>query len=224
MSRLAPEGTVYQAGTLSGNPIATASGLATLRALDADVYQSVDVGAEQIGNAVSEVLTGPVSHTGCNARGRCSASFSRTPMSSTTRGPRNRSRSATGRSSTRCSLPALTYHRQPSRRGSSVRHMTTTRSVRFWTHFPAAAAAAAGAKPEALRARTPSVHLMRHGEVHNPGGVLYGRLPGYQLSELVARWPTASPNICRRPTSAMSAHRRLNVPKKRPSRSRTHTA
>ena len=28
------------------------------------------------------------------------------------------------------------------------------------------------------------VHLMRHGEVHNPGGVLYGRLPGYQLSEL----------------------------------------
>ena len=28
------------------------------------------------------------------------------------------------------------------------------------------------------------VHLMRHGEVHNPEGVLYGRLPGYQLSEL----------------------------------------
>lgn len=28
------------------------------------------------------------------------------------------------------------------------------------------------------------VHLMRHGEVDNPGGVLYGRLPGYILSEL----------------------------------------
>lgn len=27
------------------------------------------------------------------------------------------------------------------------------------------------------------VHLMRHGEVHNPGGVLYGRIPGYRLSE-----------------------------------------
>jgi broad specificity phosphatase PhoE len=27
------------------------------------------------------------------------------------------------------------------------------------------------------------VHLMRHGEVHNPAGVLYGRLPGYHLSE-----------------------------------------
>jgi len=28
-----------------------------------------------------------------------------------------------------------------------------------------------------------TVHLMRHGEVHNPAGVLYGRLPGYHLSE-----------------------------------------
>lgn len=31
------------------------------------------------------------------------------------------------------------------------------------------------------------VHLMRHGEVHNPDGVLYGRLDGYHLSELGAR-------------------------------------
>jgi broad specificity phosphatase PhoE len=28
-----------------------------------------------------------------------------------------------------------------------------------------------------------TIHLMRHGEVHNPAGVLYGRLPGYRLSE-----------------------------------------
>jgi broad specificity phosphatase PhoE len=28
------------------------------------------------------------------------------------------------------------------------------------------------------------VHVLRHGEVHNPGGVLYGRSPGYHLSEL----------------------------------------
>ena len=27
------------------------------------------------------------------------------------------------------------------------------------------------------------IHLMRHGEVHNPHGILYGRLPGYHLSE-----------------------------------------
>ena len=32
-------------------------------------------------------------------------------------------------------------------------------------------------------ART-TIHLMRHGEVHNPEGVLYGRMPGYHLSDL----------------------------------------
>lgn len=30
---------------------------------------------------------------------------------------------------------------------------------------------------------TTTVHLMRHGEVHNPRGVLYGRLEGYRLSD-----------------------------------------
>lgn len=30
------------------------------------------------------------------------------------------------------------------------------------------------------------VHLLRHGEVHNPGGVLYGRLPGFGLSDVGA--------------------------------------
>jgi glutamate-1-semialdehyde 2,1-aminomutase len=39
MERLAPAGDVYQAGTLSGNPLATAAGLATLRALDAPAYE-----------------------------------------------------------------------------------------------------------------------------------------------------------------------------------------
>lgn len=31
---------------------------------------------------------------------------------------------------------------------------------------------------------TTVVHLLRHGQVHNPDGILYGRLPGYSLSEL----------------------------------------
>ncbi len=38
MQRVAPAGDVYQAGTLSGNPLATAAGLATLALLDADAY------------------------------------------------------------------------------------------------------------------------------------------------------------------------------------------
>lgn len=33
-------------------------------------------------------------------------------------------------------------------------------------------------------AETTTVHLLRHGEVHNPEKVLYGRLPGYVLSDL----------------------------------------
>jgi broad specificity phosphatase PhoE len=36
------------------------------------------------------------------------------------------------------------------------------------------------------------VHLMRHGEVHNPEKVLYGRLAGYQLSELGQRMAKAA--------------------------------
>jgi broad specificity phosphatase PhoE len=36
------------------------------------------------------------------------------------------------------------------------------------------------------------VHLLRHGEVHNPGGVLYGRLPGFRLSALGERQAQAA--------------------------------
>jgi broad specificity phosphatase PhoE len=36
-----------------------------------------------------------------------------------------------------------------------------------------------------------TVHLLRHGEVYNPTGVLYGRLPGYRLSELGERMAEA---------------------------------
>jgi glutamate-1-semialdehyde 2,1-aminomutase len=39
LERVAPAGNVYQAGTLSGNPLATAAGLATLRQLDAAAYE-----------------------------------------------------------------------------------------------------------------------------------------------------------------------------------------
>jgi glutamate-1-semialdehyde 2,1-aminomutase len=39
LDRVAPAGDVYQAGTLSGNPLATAAGLATLRQLDAAAYE-----------------------------------------------------------------------------------------------------------------------------------------------------------------------------------------
>lgn len=34
-----------------------------------------------------------------------------------------------------------------------------------------------------FRAMTTTVHLVRHGQVENPAGVIYGRLPGFHLSE-----------------------------------------
>ena len=39
---------------------------------------------------------------------------------------------------------------------------------------------------------TVTVHLLRHGEVHNPERVLYGRLPGFRLSDLGVRQAQAS--------------------------------
>jgi glutamate-1-semialdehyde 2,1-aminomutase len=64
MSRLSPEGPVYQAGTLSGNPIATTAGLATLRLATDDVYDDIGAAADTIKSAASEALgKAGVAHT-----------------------------------------------------------------------------------------------------------------------------------------------------------------
>ncbi|MEP6598734.1 MAG: glutamate-1-semialdehyde 2,1-aminomutase [Actinomycetota bacterium] len=56
MGHLAPTGPVYQAGTLSGNPVAVAAGLATLRNCPPDVYARVDEVATIIGGLAHEAL------------------------------------------------------------------------------------------------------------------------------------------------------------------------
>ena len=53
MAQLAPEGPVYQAGTLSGNPVATAAGLATLTHCTPDVYERLATVADTISTAAS---------------------------------------------------------------------------------------------------------------------------------------------------------------------------
>ena len=60
MDLLAPLGPVYQAGTLSGNPLATAAGLATLRACTPEVYARVDEAAA----AVAKLATGALAEAG----------------------------------------------------------------------------------------------------------------------------------------------------------------
>jgi glutamate-1-semialdehyde 2,1-aminomutase len=57
MDHLAPAGPVYQAGTLSGNPVATAAGLATLQAADADVYARLDRAAQALSAEVSAAFS-----------------------------------------------------------------------------------------------------------------------------------------------------------------------
>lgn len=56
MELLAPLGPVYQAGTLSGNPLAVAAGLATLRLADEPVYAHVDRAAGVVSRAAGEAL------------------------------------------------------------------------------------------------------------------------------------------------------------------------
>ena len=57
MGQLAPAGPVYQAGTLSGNPLACAAGLATLRECGPDLYARLDRTASVIGDLASQALT-----------------------------------------------------------------------------------------------------------------------------------------------------------------------
>ena len=55
MASLAPDGAVYQAGTLSGNPLAMAAGLATLQALDtADFYESLAATTERLATGLAD--------------------------------------------------------------------------------------------------------------------------------------------------------------------------
>jgi glutamate-1-semialdehyde 2,1-aminomutase len=56
MAHLAPVGPVYQAGTLSGNPVATAAGLATLRNCTKDVYKRLAHVSETVQHEVSAAL------------------------------------------------------------------------------------------------------------------------------------------------------------------------
>ncbi|MFF3711793.1 glutamate-1-semialdehyde 2,1-aminomutase [Streptomyces phaeochromogenes] len=81
MAYLAPAGPVYQAGTLSGNPVATAAGLAQLRLLDDAAYVKVDAVSEQIRTLVTDALTKEgVAHRLQNASNMFSVFFTETEV------------------------------------------------------------------------------------------------------------------------------------------------
>ncbi|WP_293951290.1 glutamate-1-semialdehyde 2,1-aminomutase [uncultured Corynebacterium sp.] len=56
MNMLAPQGPVYQAGTLSGNPVAVAAGRASLSAADESIYHTIDANADRLHTLISQAL------------------------------------------------------------------------------------------------------------------------------------------------------------------------
>ncbi|WP_031467445.1 glutamate-1-semialdehyde 2,1-aminomutase [Sciscionella sediminilitoris] len=81
MAQLAPTGPVYQAGTLAGNPVAVAAGLAALRAADADVYRRLDANSERLRELYTGALTeAGVAHTIGRAGNMFSVFFSEEPV------------------------------------------------------------------------------------------------------------------------------------------------
>jgi glutamate-1-semialdehyde 2,1-aminomutase len=81
MDLLAPLGPVYQAGTLSGNPVAVAAGIATLRAADTAVYERLNSVADQLASGVSAALAAEgVEHSVQRAGNLFSFAFSAQPL------------------------------------------------------------------------------------------------------------------------------------------------
>ncbi len=81
MELLAPSGPVYQAGTLAGNPVAVAAGLANLRAADATAYEALDRNAARLGDLLGSALTtAGVAHQVAFAGNLVSVFFTESPV------------------------------------------------------------------------------------------------------------------------------------------------
>lgn len=81
MERLAPLGPVYQAGTLSGNPVAVAAGLATLRHADDSVYAALDAAADRLAGLLAGALNSAgVAHQIARAGNFLSVFFTEKPV------------------------------------------------------------------------------------------------------------------------------------------------
>jgi glutamate-1-semialdehyde 2,1-aminomutase len=63
MDHIAPDGPVYQAGTLSGNPLAMSAGLSVLNRLNDDLYKKL----ENISSRIHDGISSNIKETGINA-------------------------------------------------------------------------------------------------------------------------------------------------------------
>ena len=128
MDELAPLGPVYQAGTLSGNPLATAAGLAVLAQLDAGAYDALEAIAARLALGLRRV------HRSRGDRAGNPGVHARRRVLLTDSGPQLRRgappiTSATRASSTACSTAACTSRRADTRRCSRASRTPTPTST-----------------------------------------------------------------------------------------------
>lgn len=88
MQMISPDGPVYQAGTLSGNPIATTAGIETLKILkeDPDIYKRLEARGEKMAQAVRDAAG---EHVRVNQIGSLLSVFFTKMKSETTKVPRH---------------------------------------------------------------------------------------------------------------------------------------
>ncbi len=186
MSQLAPEGPVYQAGTLSGNPVATTAGLATLRLATDEVYDRLSLVADTLQHRRRQgAHRGRRTPRRAVDRARCSRCSS----------PADPVLDFAAASTQDTAAYAAFFHAMLERRGApaplglrGVVRLQRPRRPRGRGR-PRRAARTPPRRPPRPGRRSLTmvdtiVHVLRHGEVHNPEGILYGRRPGYRLSEL----------------------------------------
>ncbi len=118
METVAPLGATYQAGTLSGNPLAMAAGIATLQVLaEPGVYERLEERAQQVCQGLVEAALGAGVPTTLNRVGAMMTLFfcegPVTELQPTPAGPTRRSTRATGAT---CSSTACTWRRRSSSR------------------------------------------------------------------------------------------------------------
>ncbi|GAA3056510.1 hypothetical protein GCM10020000_43740 [Streptomyces olivoverticillatus] len=191
MAHLAPAGPVYQAGTLSGNPVATAAGLAQLRLLDDAAYEKVDAVSAEIRTLVGEALTKEgVVHRLQTAGNMFSVFFTGSEVTDYEKARAQESFRFTAFFHSMLSqgvyLPPSAFESwfvSTAHDAAAVERIAAALLGRGAGRGPGERGGEVSGMQEQGKDIT-VVHLMRHGEVHNPEGVLYGRRSGYHLSDL----------------------------------------
>ena len=192
MAQLAPEGPVYQAGTLSGNPVATAAGWPRCSAARrASTPGSTGSRRPSAHGAPPRRSRPPGCRTSSSTRRRCSASSSPTAPVRDYDDARDQDVAAFAALLPRHArrgvyLPPSAFEAwflSAAHDDAAVdRVLAPSTRRRRRPRRRRAAACDNRAMTEPGSAPPPTqrtvVHLLRHGEVYNPEGVLYGRLPG----------------------------------------------